>query len=441
MPESASGILKRTGNRAVLVNPVTPMQGQVAVPPRLVQQFALVHGATVSGPVLQGRNGRELSGVDTICGVSPETYRSRPQFEDLTAIDPFERFKLGLSGDPGMRAVELLAPIGKGTRGLIVAPPKAGKTTLMEQLARAIRLEEPNARIVVLLIDERPEELTYFRRAVSAEVFASSSDQSPAEHTALNELMLAHIRTELECGNEVVVLLDSLTRLTRAYNLSGAGARRTMSGGIDAAAMLMPRKFLGLARKIENGGSVTIVASVLIDTGSRMDQFIYEEFKSTGNSEIVLNRDLAQARVFPAIDVPRTGTRKEERLYDAVEYPGLIALRRSLARYPAQEALPRLLELLEEYPTNAELLRSLAPTGPRPPLRTTEPARPAPAARRPEPAAPAAVRKPEPAAPAPAVRKSETTDPAHSTRKMRTEEPAPAKLKKSKIPRPPKLVR
>jgi transcription termination factor Rho len=451
MPESASGILKRTGNRAVLVNPVTPMQGQVAVPPRLVQQFALVHGATLSGPVLQGRNGRELSDVDTVCGVSPEAYRSRPQFEDLTAIDPFERFELGLSGDPGMRAVELLAPIGKGTRGLIVAPPKAGKTTLMEQLARAIRLQEPNARIVVLLIDERPEELTYFRRAVSAEVFASSSDQSPAEHTALNELMLAHIRTELECGNEVVVLLDSLTRLTRAYNLSGPStgsgrsAQRTMSGGIDAAAMLMPRKFLGLARKIENGGSVTIVASVLIDTGSRMDQFIYEEFKSTGNSEIVLNRDLAQARVFPAIDVPRTGTRKEERLYDAAEYAGLIALRRILARYPAQEALPRLLELLEEYPTNAELLRGLAPTGPMQSIGRASPPRLAPGARSTGPVRPTpADQSLEPAAPtAPSARKEEAARPARPTRKTTTEQPeaAPLKLKKSKTPRPPKLVR
>ena len=225
MAESASGILKRSRGGATLVNAVTPAQGAVQVPPRLVQQYALVEGATVAGAVQQGRQGRELASVETVCGLAPEAYRNRPQFAELTAIDPAERFDLSASGDAGMRAVELLAPIGKGTRGLIVAPPKAGKTTVLEQVARAIRASEPEARIVVLLIDERPEELTYFRRAVSAEVFASSTDQSPAEHTALNELMLAHIRTELECGNEVVVLLDSLTRLTRAYNLNAAGGQ------------------------------------------------------------------------------------------------------------------------------------------------------------------------------------------------------------------------
>ena len=359
MAESASGILKRSRGGATLVNAVTPAQGAVQVPPRLVQQYALVEGATVAGAVQQGRQGRELASVETVCGLTPEAYRNRPQFAELTAIDPAERFDLSASGDAGMRAVELLAPIGKGTRGLIVAPPKAGKTTVLEQVARAIRASEPEARIVVLLIDERPEELTYFRRAVSAEVFASSTDQSPAEHTALNELMLAHIRTELECGNEVVVLLDSLTRLTRAYNLNAAGGRGTLSGGVDAAALQIPRKFLGLARNIEGGGSVTILATVLVDTNSRMDQLIYEEFKSTGNCEIVLDRALAEARLFPAIDVQRTGTRKEQLLYTPAEMSGLIALRRALARYPAREALTQLFRLLAQYPTNAELLAAM----------------------------------------------------------------------------------
>jgi transcription termination factor Rho len=362
-PAQASGILKRGKTGAVLVNAVAPAQGQVSVPGHLVQQFALVEGATVTGIVRQGRQGRELSTVDTVCGLTPEAYRARPQFTELTAIDPSERFNLGAGGDIGMRAVDLLAPIGKGTRGLIVAPPKAGKTTVLEQVARGIRANEPDARIVVLLIDERPEELTYFRRNVSAEVFASSTDQSPAEHTALNELMIAHIRTELECGNEVVVLLDSLTRLTRAYNQRTTGASRTLSGGIDASALQIPRKFLGLARNVENGGSVTILATVLIDTGSRQDQLIYEEFKSTGNCEIVLDRELAQARLFPAINVQRTGTRKEERLYSAAEMTGLISLRRTLARYPTQEALTRLFELLAEYPTNEDLLRHMPAGG------------------------------------------------------------------------------
>jgi len=251
----------------------------------------------------------------------------------------------------------LLAPIGRGTRGLIVAPPQAGKTTLLEQIARAIRAERPAARIVVLLIDERPEELTYFRRAVAAEVFASSSDQSPAEHTALAELLLAHIRTELECGNDIVVLLDSLTRLARAFNLRSSGRGRSLSGGMDAAALEIPRRFFGLARNIEHGGSVTLLATALIETGSRMDQLIYEEFKSTGNSEIVLDRSLAQEQLYPAIDVHRTSTRKEERLVSAADMAHLATLRRTLADYPPRQALTHLLKLLEQYPTNTELLQ------------------------------------------------------------------------------------
>jgi transcription termination factor Rho len=362
MAEQATGILKRSGRDAVLINVVTPAQGTVSVPARMVQQFALVEGATVCGPVRAGRQGRELSDVETVCGLAPDAYRQRPRFTDLTAIDPSDRFHLGAGGDAAMRAVELIAPIGKGTRGLIVAPPKAGKTMLLEQIARAIRAADPDARIVVLLVAERPEEVTHFRRTAAAEVFASSSDQSPAEHTALNELMMAHIRTELECGNEVVVLLDSLTRLTRAYNLGGSGARHTLSGGVDANALVMPRRFLGLARNIEHGGSVTIVATVLIDTSSRMDQLIYEEFKSTGNSEIVLSRDLAQAQLFPAIDVLRSGTRKEEHLYNEAEMAGLTLMRRKLAGYSAPEALTHLLRLLEEYPTNDALLAHFAPS-------------------------------------------------------------------------------
>ncbi len=362
MVEHATGILKRGGRDAVLVNVVAPVQGTVTVPARFVQQFALVEGATVSGPVRAGRQGRELSDVETVCGLAPDAYRQRPRFTELTAIDPSDRFHLGAGGDAAMRAVDLVAPIGKGTRGLIVAPPKAGKTMLLEQIARAIRATDPAARIVVLLVAERPEEVTHFRRTASAEVFASSSDQSPAEHTTLNELMMAHIRTELECGNEVVVLLDSLTRLTRAYNLGGSGARHTLSGGVDASALVMPRRFLGLARNVEHGGSVTILATVLIDTSSRMDQLIYEEFKSTGNSEIVLSRELAQAQFFPAIDVLRSGTRKEEHLYGEAEMAGLTRLRRTLAGYSTQEALTQLLRLLEEYPTNEILLNHFAQT-------------------------------------------------------------------------------
>lgn len=359
MPEIASGIIKRDRQGAVLFNAVQPAAGEVMVPARLMQAYALAPGATVTGPAQEGRQGRELIDVETVCGVSPEAYRHRTLFENLVAIDPNERFNLGAGGDTAMRAVDLLAPIGRGTRGLIVAPPKAGKTTLLEGIARAIRAERPDARIVVLLVDERPEELTYFRRTVAAEVFASSSDQAPAQHTALAELMLAHIRVELECGNDIVVLLDSLTRLARAFNLGSRGAGRSLSGGMEASALVIPRRFFGLARNIEHGGSVTLLATALIDTGSRMDQLIYEEFKSTGNSEIVLDSGLAQEQIFPAIDVHRTGTRREERLYSPAEMAGLARLRRGLAGYPTRQAMMRLLQLLARFPTNAALLERL----------------------------------------------------------------------------------
>lgn len=361
MAEIASGILSHSRGRARLVNAVQPAGGDISVPAALVQEHALVEGASVAGPVKQDRTGRELAAVTAVCGLPPSAFRARPPFTQLVAVDPNERFNLGAGGDIAMRAVDLLAPIGKGTRGLIVAPPKAGKTTLLEQVARAIRAEKPAARIVVLLIDERPEELTYFRRTVAAEVFASSSDQSPAEHTALAELLLAHIRIELECGNDIVVLLDSLTRLARAFNRRSSGSGRSLSGGMDAAALEIPRRFFGLARAIENGGSVTILATALVETGSRMDQLIYEEFKSTGNSEIVLDRSLAQEQLYPAIDIHRSGTRKEERLVSASDMARLATLRRTLAGMSSRQALGQLLKLLAQYPTNADLLQQLPP--------------------------------------------------------------------------------
>ncbi len=358
--DNAVGILKRKRGGTVLVNPMQPARDEVWVNPRLVQEHALGEGASITGPVKPGPHGRELVKVETVCGLTPEAYRARAPFSTLVAVDPNERFNLGAGGEIAMRAVDLVAPIGKGTRGLIVSPPKAGKTMLLEQFARGIRAAQPDARIVVLLIDERPEELTYFRRTVEAEVFASSSDQSPAEHADLAQWMLAHIRTELECGREVVVLLDSLTRLVRAFNLKQTGAARTLSGGIDAAALELPRRLFGLARNIEKGGSVTLIGTLLVDTGSRMDQLIYEEFKGTGNSEIVLDRSLAEARLFPAIDIHRTGTRKEEQLYDAAEAASLATLRRTLADYAPREALSHLITLLARYPTNEELLRSIS---------------------------------------------------------------------------------
>jgi transcription termination factor Rho len=280
-------------------------------------------------------------------------------FSRLVAIDPNERFHLAATGEVSMRIIDLVAPIGKGTRGLIVSPPKAGKTMLLEQIARAVHANEPETRIIVLLIDERPEEVTFFRRAVEAEVFASSSDQSLRQHVALAELMLAHIRTELECGRDVVVLVDSLTRMTRTFNLQGRGRGRSLSGGLEAGALEIPRRFFGVARNIENGGSVTILATVLVDTGSRLDQVVFEEFKGTGNSEIILERSLAEARIFPAINVTASGTRKAELLHTSEDGQRIVKLQRRLADYEPREALTSLLRLLEKYPTNEALLERI----------------------------------------------------------------------------------
>ena len=364
MTNTNSGILKLIKKGAgVLYDPDILTDG-IFVPSKLIQAHNLPAGATITGAVQNGKQGPLLTKVESVCGLAPEAFEKRTLFRRLTAIDPCERFNLSTSGEMSMRLIDLVAPIGKGTRGLIVAPPKAGKTMLLEQIARAIQADEPETRLIILLIDERPEEVTHFRRAIEGvEVFASSSDQPVQEHIELSELMLAHIRTELECGRDVVVLVDSLTRLVRAFNLKGsrAGRSRTLSGGVEAEALQIPRRFFGLARNIENGGSVTILATVLIDTGSRMDQFIFEEFKGTGNSEIVLDRSLAEAYIFPAINLAASSTRKEERLYSPESSLQLTKLRRALAGLAPREAMEYLLNLLAKYPTNEDLLKSLDP--------------------------------------------------------------------------------
>ncbi len=357
--ETIRGILKRTRQGAGTLLDLERPSGDVLVPARLLRQHQLVEGATVTGPVREGKKGAELIAVESICGLAPEAFQKRTPFQRLVAIDPNERFHLAVTGEASTRIIDLVAPIGKGTRGLIVSPPKAGKTVLLEQIAQAIRASEPGTRIIVLLIDERPEEVTFFRRAVEAEVFASSSDRSLQEHVALSELMLAHIRTELECGHDVVVLMDSLTRMTRTFNLRGSGRGRSLSGGLEAGALEIPRRFFGLARNVEHGGSVTILATVLIDTGSRLDQVIFEEFKGTGNSEVVLDRSLAEARLFPAINLSASSTRKAHLLYSPDDHQRLTKLRRALAERSPKDGLTSLLQLLEKHPTNRDLLDSI----------------------------------------------------------------------------------
>ncbi|MDD3827489.1 MAG: transcription termination factor Rho [Anaerolineae bacterium] len=361
MAEIKSGLLHLNRGAGVLVD-LDRLGDEVSVPARLVRELGLVEGARVTGPVQGGRRGPELVGVDAICGLSPEAFAARIPFDRLVALDPRERFPLAATGEPAMRIVDLVAPIGKGTRGLIVSPPKAGKTMLLEQVAQAVRATDPEVRIVVLLIDERPEEVTFFRRGLDAEVFASSADRPQREHVALAELMLAHIRVELECGHDVVVLLDSLTRMTRTFNLQGPGrgGGRSLSGGLEAGALQIPRRFFGVARNVENGGSVTILATILVDTGSRLDQVVFEEFKGTGNCEILLDRALAEARIFPAINVRGSGTRKDELLYPPDEFARLTKLRRALADRSPRDALLTLLQLIEKYPTNEELLGQIS---------------------------------------------------------------------------------
>ncbi len=360
MSDTVSGvlkILKRQGG--VLRDPAFSFRkqpGDVSVPVSLIREFHLVEGATVTGTVKKTRSGRSLSSVESISGFTPEAFHDRRSYKTLTAIDPCERFQLAASDETSMRIVDLMAPIGKGTRGLIVAPSKAGKTTLLEHMTKAILAGNPGTRVIVLLIDERPEEVTYFRRAVDAEVFSSSSDQSMREHVELVEMTLAHIQIDLECGRDVVVLVDSLTRMGRVFNQKGSGTRRTLSGGMEAGAMELPRRFFGLARNIEDGGSITIMATALVETGSRMDQLIFEEFKGTGNNEIVLDRSLAEAHIFPAINILASGTRKEERLYSAEENQKLSRLRRMLADLKPGDAMEYLLRMIKQYPTNEEFI-------------------------------------------------------------------------------------
>ena len=370
MADTTTGILKCVSKRQFAVRTADrsyrPGPAEVMVHPDLNRRLALTEGAAVTGQVERKRGESRLVSIESLGGMSPEDFLKRPRFSDLVAIDPHERFDLGACGLDSMRIVDLIAPIGRGTRQLIVSPPKAGKTILLEQTVQAIRHCSPQSRIIVLLVDERPEEVTHFRRAVEGtEVVASTNDHDADEHAELTELILAHVQTELECGREVVLLIDSLTRLGRAFNSRtrrrDAKRRQTMSGGLEVGVLEVPRRLFGLARNIENGGSVTIIATCLIDTGSRMDQLIFEEFKGTGNSEIVLDQSLAEARIFPAINIPASGTRKEAKLYSLDQTSGLATLRRVLANYGAREAMDSLFKLLRKYPNNKEFLESMCP--------------------------------------------------------------------------------
>ncbi len=331
------------------------------VPAELVRPMHLESGVFVEGKARGGSRPRviELSAIE---GLPPEEYRSRAlPFAELISIDPDDRFKL--ETEPSLvetRVAELIAPLGKGQRCLIVSPPKAGKTTLLQQMAHAIAVNHPDATIFVLLVDERPEEVTDWRRSIArGEVFASSSDQSIESHIRVSEMVFERARRLVEMGEDVVVFMDSLTRMSRAYNNAQKGSGRILSGGIDARTMEKPRRFFGSARNVEDGGSLTVVATCLIDTGSRMDEVIFQEFKGTGNMELVLDRKLFEKRIFPCINIPQSGTRKEEKLYPPEQVEKLYLMRRALSSLQPESAMELLLQKVREFPTNRDFLESL----------------------------------------------------------------------------------
>ena len=351
--DNASGVLV-SAKANFLPSPKDPL-----VPRDLIQREGLEAGALIAGYAADG--GRPvLRRVETIEGMEPGAFRQRPAFTELVSIDP--NSILTLETDPDEmcgRVTDLLTPIGRGQRCLIVAPPKAGKTTLLKRMAHAVEVNDPDVHVIVLLIDERPEEITDFRRSVTrGEVIASSADLSAENHVAVAEIVAERARRLIECGKHVIIFLDSITRMARAYNQLQKGGGKILSGGIDARTMEKPRRFFGAARNAEGGGSLTIIATALVDTGSRMDEIIFQEFKGTGNTEIVLDRDLFNRRIFPCINIPQSGTRKEEKLYAAEDLPKIVKLRRALAAVDKIQAMELVLGRLSKFRTNRDFLKS-----------------------------------------------------------------------------------
>jgi transcription termination factor Rho len=329
-----------------------------------IRRFGLRTGDRVSGQVRAPKESEKYFGllrVEAVNGLDPETAKRRPHFDRLVPIYPIQQFVLETSQSVvSTRLLDLVAPIGRGQRGLIVAPPKAGKTVLLKQIANAINTNYPDVHLMVVLVGERPEEVTDMERSVkNAEVLSATFDEQADHHTRVAEMALERAKRLVECGRDVVLLLDSVTRLTRAYNTAIPSSGRTLSGGIDPNAIFPPKRFFGAARKIEGAGSLTIIATCLIETGSRMDDVIYEEFKGTGNMEVILERKLAEKRVFPAIDVQRSGTRHEELLMDEVTLQRVWLMRRMLTALGATEGTELLLNFLAKTESNREFLASL----------------------------------------------------------------------------------
>jgi transcription termination factor Rho len=359
-----SGIVEvADGHAFVRTSGYRPSPADVYVSAGQIRQYGLRKGDLIEGTArAAGNRGkfRPLASVESVNGMAPELARDRPHFDELTPLYPQQRLRLE-DGEPSdtARIIDLVAPIGKGQRGLIVAAPKAGKTMVLQAIAASIANSHPEVQLMMVLVGERPEEVTDLRRSVRGEVIYSTFDQAPEDHIRVAELAIERAKRLVELGGDVVVLLDSLTRLGRAYNLAAPASSRTLAGGVAASALLPPRQFLGAARNTEGGGSLTIISSALVDTGSRLDDVLFEEFKGTGNMELRLRRELAEKRIFPAIDPMPSGTRRDELLMPAEEYQAAGRLRRALGALDPQQALELLLEKTHTTASNAEFLRQV----------------------------------------------------------------------------------
>jgi len=347
-------------------NGYKPSEDDVYVAAGIIKKFRMRKGDLVSGPIRAPRQKEKYPALiepKTVNGADPELLARRVDFNKLTPLFPDERLKLEVDGEPGKivpRIIDLVAPIGKGQRGLIVSPPKAGKTTILKEIANSITANNPEVYLMVVLVDERPEEVTDMQRSVDGEVVYSTFDRPPDEHTQVSRLAIERAKRLVEEGKDVVILLDSITRLARAHNLATPASGRILSGGVDSTALTPPKQFFGAARNIEGGGSLTILGTALVETGSKMDEVIFEEFKGTGNMELRLDRQLADKRIFPAIDVTPSGTREEQRLVSAKELESLWALRRVLVALEGGAATELLIAKLKETKSNDAFLKDVA---------------------------------------------------------------------------------
>ena len=365
---TANGILEvmQDGFGFIRSDNYLPGENDVYVSPAQIRRFGLKTGDILTGNTrikTQGEKFSALLYVSTINGVRPSEAMKRKNFEDLTPIFPNKRIRLEMAGSStAMRIMDLMSPIGKGQRGMIVSPPKAGKTTLLKEVALSVQKAEPHMHLLILLIDERPEEVTDIKEAISGpnvEVIHSTFDELPEHHKRVSEMVIARAKRLVEHGKDVMILLDSITRLSRAYNLIVPPSGRTLSGGLDPAALYSPKRFFGAARNMREGGSLTILATALVDTGSKMDDVVYEEFKGTGNMELILDRKLQEKRVFPAIDIAKSGTRREDLLLTKEEQEAVYIMRRGLNGMKAEEAADNLLNMFSRTKSNNELVHQV----------------------------------------------------------------------------------